>query len=75
MRYRRCLKRGWFGPPDEPWAEELVEEVAAFPNGEHDDLVDSMTQALMRYRQGNFVQLPTDDWEDTDQSAKVVAYY
>jgi hypothetical protein len=53
----------------------MIEEVAAFPNGEHDDLVDSMTQALMRYRQGNFVQLPTDDWDESDQSAKVVAYY
>jgi hypothetical protein len=29
----------------------------------------------MRYRQGNFVQLPTDDWDESDQSAKVMAYY
>jgi len=69
------FEAGMVWAPDEPWAEELVEEVAAFPNGEHDDLVDSMTQALMRYRQGNFVQLPTDDWEESDQSAKVHAYY
>lgn len=69
------FEAGMVWAPDEVWAEELVEEVAAFPNGEHDDLVDSMTQALMRYRQGNFIQLPTDDWEDTDQSVKVAAYY
>lgn len=69
------FEAGMVWAPDEVWAEELVEEVAAFPNGEHDDLVDSMTQALMRYRQGNFVQLPSDDWEDTDQSVKVAAYY
>ena len=56
-------------------ADELIEEVAAFPNGEYDDLVDSMTQALMRYRQGNFVQLPTDDWEDEENSVRVAAYY
>ena len=62
-------------PEDKVWADELIEEVAAFPNGEHDDLVDSMTQALMRYRQGNFVQLPTDDWQDEDVSAKVRVYY
>jgi len=63
--------------PDEPWAEEMIEECAAFPNGRHDDLVDSMTQALMRYRQGNFVQTPTDDWDITDASErlKVNAYY
>jgi phage terminase large subunit-like protein len=61
--------------PDETWAYEMIEEVAAFPNGEYDDLVDSMTQALMRYRQGNFVQLPTDDWQDEENSVKVRAYY
>ena len=61
--------------PDKTFADELIEEVAAFPNGEYDDLVDSMTQALMRYRQGNFVQLPTDDWEDEDNYSRIHAYY
>ncbi len=61
--------------PDTTFADELIEEVAAFPNGEYDDLVDSMTQALMRYRQGNFVQLPTDDWQDGEESARIRAYY
>jgi len=69
------FEAGMVWAPDEMWAEELIEEVAAFPNGEHDDLVDSMTQALMRYRQGNFVQLPTDDWEDEENSARVRLYY
>jgi len=69
------FEAGMVWVPDETWADELVEEVAAFPNGEFDDLVDSMTQALMRYRQGNFVQLPTDDWEDGENSAKVSVYY
>jgi|TARA_R110002050_G_scaffold293537_1_gene450097 predicted phage terminase large subunit-like protein len=65
----------WY--PDTAFAEELVEEVAAFPNGEHDDLVDSMTQALMRYRQGNFVQLPSDDWDEEveAESVKMKMYY
>ena len=47
--------------PNTRWAEELVEEVASFPSGEHDDLVDSMTQALLRYRQGGFLRLSTDE--------------
>jgi hypothetical protein len=34
-----------------------------------------MTQALMRYRQGNFVQLPTDDWQNEEESVKVLSYY
>tara|TARA_B110000285_G_scaffold232718_1_gene304539 strand:- start:3257 stop:4720 length:1464 start_codon:yes stop_codon:yes gene_type:complete len=69
------FEAGMVWVPDETWADELVEEVAAFPNGEFDDLVDSMTQALMRYRQGNFVRLPSDDFEDDEISAKVRVYY
>jgi predicted phage terminase large subunit-like protein len=51
--------------PNTHWAEELVEEVASFPSGEHDDLVDSMTQALLRYRQGGFLRLASDEPEET----------
>ena len=69
------FEAGMVWVPDTTWADELVEEVAAFPNGEHDDLVDSMTQALMRYRQGNFVQLPSDDWEDEENSGRMQVYY
>ena len=69
------FEAGMVWVPDETFADELIEEVAAFPNGEYDDLVDSMTQALMRYRQGNFVQLPSDDWEEGEHSARVRAYY
>ena len=52
--------------PDEKWAEEVIEECAAFPYGDHDDLVDSTTQAVMRFRQGNFVTLE-DDYDDPPQ--------
>ena len=71
------FEAGMIWAPDESWAREVVEECAAFPNGTHDDLVDSTTQALMRYRQGNFVQLPTDDWDESEGSMNITAsaYY
>jgi predicted phage terminase large subunit-like protein len=50
--------------PQTRWAEELVDEIAAFPSGEHDDLVDATTLALMRFRQGGFLRLPTDEPEE-----------
>ena len=67
------FESGMIWAPDTSWAEELIEECAAFPNGEFDDLVDSTTQALMRYRQGNFVQLPSDDWDFPEPSQ--IEYY
>ena len=71
------FEAGMIWAPEERWAEDVIEECAAFPNGTHDDLVDSLTQALMRYRQGNFVQIPTDDWEEGEGSMNISAsaYY
>jgi|TARA_E500000318_G_scaffold81396_1_gene76656 predicted phage terminase large subunit-like protein len=60
--------------PDEVWAEEVIEECAAFPYGEHDDLVDSMTQALMRFRQGRWIEL-SDDFEDEPVDTRNKEYY
>ena len=51
--------------PKKRWAEEVIEQFAAFPTGDHDDLVDSSTQALLRFRQGGFISLDSDDpWKD-----------
>jgi len=49
--------------PATRWAEELVEEIAGFPFMSHDDLVDSTVMALMRFRQGGFIKLPSDEPE------------
>ena len=51
--------------PETRWAEEVIEECASFPNGEHDDLADSMTQAILRFRQGGFIRTRSD-YEDDD---------
>tara|TARA_R110000868_G_scaffold58836_5_gene181069 strand:+ start:1151 stop:2674 length:1524 start_codon:yes stop_codon:yes gene_type:complete len=50
--------------PDRRWAKEVVEECNDFPSGANDDLVDSTTLALMRFRQGGFIRLPSDEPED-----------
>jgi predicted phage terminase large subunit-like protein len=54
------FESGQIWAPDHRFAEEVVEECAAFPYGDNDDLVDSMTQAVMRFRQGGFVDHPED---------------
>lgn len=50
--------------PQTRWADELMEELAAFPNGDNDDLVDSTSQALIRYRQGGFIEIESDEPEE-----------
>ena len=47
--------------PGTRWADEVIEEMAAFPNSDHDDLVDSTTQALIRFRKGGFISLKSDE--------------
>jgi predicted phage terminase large subunit-like protein len=54
------FESGQIWAPETEFAEEVIEECAAFPFGDHDDLVDSMTQALMRFRQGGFLEHPED---------------
>ena len=61
--------------PGTRWADEVMEEMAAFPNSEHDDLVDSSTQALIRFRKGGFIRLPSDDDDDEPMIRRKAAYY
>ncbi len=50
--------------PDKRWAHEVIEECNDFPSGANDDLVDSTTLALARFRQGGFIRLPNDEEDD-----------
>ena len=60
--------------PETRFAEEVIEEFASFPAGEHDDLVDSSTQALLRFRQGGFLRLGSDEDEEPFYSRRVEYY-
>ena len=61
--------------PETRWAEETVEQFAGFPNMEHDDLVDSTTQALLRFRQGGFVSLHSDEEDEPLEHNRTANYY
>ena len=60
--------------PGTRWADEVIEQMASFPNSDHDDLVDSSTQALIRFRKGGFISLPSDE-EDEPIYRRKAAYY
>jgi len=61
--------------PSTRWADELMEEMAAFPNSDHDDLVDSATQALIRFRKGGFIRLETDEKDEIQSFRRKASYY
>ena len=63
-----------WAPKEMEFAQEVIEECAAFPFGDHDDLVDSMTQAVMRFRQGGFLEHP-EDAPDEPLPQKQRTYY
>ena len=63
-----------WAPTDKQFAQEVMEECAAFPYGDHDDLVDSMTQAVMRFRQGGLIGHP-EDYKDEPTPNRKFKYY
>jgi predicted phage terminase large subunit-like protein len=59
-----------WAPSDKKFADEVIEEVVSFPNGDHDDFCDSMTLALMRFRQGGFISLHGEGEEENEYRRK-----
>ena len=68
------FESGLVWSPDTRWAEEVIEECAAFPAGEHDDYVDTVTQALRRFREGGFIQHPEDYEEEAAVPVQRIYY-
>jgi predicted phage terminase large subunit-like protein len=61
--------------PDTRWAREVIDQMAAFPNAAHDDLVDTTVQALLRFRQGGFLRLESDEREELKAFRRKTVYY
>ena len=69
------FESGAIWAPNKKFAEEVIEECAAFPFGDNYDYVDSTTQALMRYRQGYYVSLKDDFNDDKVERAQLGREY
>ena len=68
------FESGMIWAPDQKFSEEVIEECAAFPHGDHDDLVDSMTMAVMRFRQGGLIKHP-EDYVEEKTAPRKRSYY
>jgi predicted phage terminase large subunit-like protein len=61
--------------PPSRWAEEVIDEVASFPSGEHDDYVDTVSLAMMRFRKGGFIKTLLDEEDEPREFRRHAAYY
>jgi predicted phage terminase large subunit-like protein len=63
--------------PPSRWAEEVIDEVASFPSGEHDDYVDTVSLAMMRFRKGGFIKTLLDEEDEPREFRRrnMYAYY
>jgi len=63
--------------PATRWAEEVIDEVAEFPAGSHDDYVDTVSMAMHRFRRGGYVSTNLDEPDDVVyfKSRKKQGYY
>jgi len=61
--------------PGTRWADEVIDEVASFPSGEHDDYVDAVSLALMRFRKGGFIRTLLDEDDEPPSFQRKVSYY
>jgi predicted phage terminase large subunit-like protein len=68
---------GFVWAPNTRWADEVIDEVASFPAGEHDDYVDSVSLALMRFRKGGFIRTALDQEDEIQyfKSRRAVGFY
>lgn len=63
----------WY-PEGRRWAEQVIEQCVSFPYGSNDDLVDTTSMALARFRQGGFISLPSD-FKDREYLSRRTTYY
>ena len=68
------FEAGMVYAPDQVFADEVIEECAAFPFAQNDDYVDTTTQAILRFRQGNFINLYSDE-EEEEVYRQQISYY
>jgi|TARA_R100001086_G_scaffold80707_1_gene39437 predicted phage terminase large subunit-like protein len=68
------FESGLVWAPQKKFADDMIEECASFPFGAHDDLCDTMTQALLRFREGGLISLG-DDYQDDEKAPIKRVYY
>lgn len=57
--------------PDRAWAQMVIDDVAKFPKGGHDDIADSTSQAIQYLRDNGFV-FRTDEYDSAELESRML---
>jgi len=66
---------GMVWAPDRRWAHAVMDEIASFPNGDHDEHVDCAMQAVIRFRKGGLIRLESDATDEPREPRRHQAFY
>lgn len=67
---QHLFEEGMVFAPERPWAEAVMGQCGTFPNGQHDDLVDTTSQALRHLRQLGLLSRPPEIRDDIQRSMR-----
>lgn len=67
---QHLFSEGMIYAPDRDWADQVISQCATFPKGKHDDLVDSVTQALSHLRMIGLAQRVEERKVADDEDAR-----
>jgi predicted phage terminase large subunit-like protein len=66
---------GMVWAPETRWAQEVIDQIAEFPNSDHDEHADCCSQALLRVRQGGLIRLASDEPDEPQLFRRARAAY
>lgn len=67
---QHLFSEGLIYAPDRPWADKVIQQCSAFPKAKHDDLVDTVSQAMRYLRTSGLLQRQKEVQDDLDQQMR-----
>jgi len=68
---QHIFSEGMVYAPDRVWAEMVMTQVGQFPKGKHDDLVDTVSQAIRRLRDMGLLERSDERLQDLEEAMHI----
>lgn len=67
---QHLFAEGMIYAPDRAWADQVITQCAQFPRAKHDDLVDTVSQALRHMRTSGLLTRPAEHIQQVEESLR-----